>query len=272
MFKKIITLLFFVQLASALSLIEPLQTEAGEAPVYLGVVGPGQTIELQFLRDTGVAAAINPTTGKNALWDMASVVQSTLPNRWLSKDSLKYETPLTVFITTSETNEKKNYTFSVGFVDEYEGTAPTVANFMATIDPDVLEIELEKSTVYAGVGQPALFKLIARSKSSASDTFTISAEGLPYDWQFTKTFFLPHGEEKEVYFEVIGNIQKEVSFEITVTSLSSEEIKQKATAKVITSSNLIQDAKAASLGLPLFPSVEQHVYSLFGLVANLLFK
>ncbi len=259
-------------LVSSISLLEPLKATAGEEPLYLGVVGPGQTLELQFSRDTGLPAAISPTSGQNAFWDQASVIRSTLPVDWKSQDSLQYESPLTVFVTTSPAAEKKDYIFSVGFTDEYEGTSPQVAKFRITVDPDVLDVSLSQPSVTAGVGQPAVFTLVAKSKSMASDTFVITASGLPYDWQFSKTFFLPHGSEGVVFFEVIGNIQKEVAFQINVTSVSSNDIRKTANAKVITESTLLQDAKSTSLGLPLFPSVEQQVYAIVGLVANLLFK
>ena len=267
-----VLLLILPTIVIGVSLLEPIEKEVGDESVLLGAVAPGQTLELKFSRDTGVLAAINPATKKNALWDQASVVKLTLPEGWTSKDSLKYENPLTVYVTVSPTAEKRQYTFSVVFLDEYEGTPTAVTRFKVDVDPDVVELSLDKPTVTAGVGQPALFLLRAKSRSIASDTFVIKATGLPYDWQFKKTFFLPHEGEQEVFFEVVGNIQKEVSFSINVTSLSSPAVVKKLDAKVVTTSDLLQDAKSASLGLPLFPSVEQHVYSLFGLVSNLLFK
>ncbi len=272
--KHLFFLLLLVSLVSSatVSLLDPVEANVGDAPVFLGVAGPGQTIELKFSRDTGVPAAINPTTGKNAVWDQANVIQSNLPGGWSSKNSLKYENPLTVFITVSPKAEKKEYEFSVGFVDELEGTPAKIAKFKVKVDPDVFEFKLAEERVSTGVGQPALFTLKAKSKSIASDTFVIKATGLPYDWQFSKVFFLPHNQEKDIFFEVIGNIQKEVPFEITVSSVSSEELHKNIKATVLTSSNLLQDAKAASLGLPLFPSIEQNIYALIGLLANLLFK
>ncbi|MBI4406751.1 hypothetical protein HY571_02455 [Candidatus Micrarchaeota archaeon] len=261
-------LLLLASSANGITLVEPVQIEVREN-VYLGVAGPGQTIELKFSRDTGLQAAINPR-GTNALWDQASVVESTLPRGWSYRDSLRYENPLTVFVTINPEAERDNYSFAVGFTDEYEGTAPQTAQFTVEVDPDVLDVRLERQTIFAGVNQPAVFKLIATSKSTASDTFVITAEGLPYDWRFSKTFFLPHNEEKEVFFEVIGNIQKEVPFTIKATSLSSREIASSAEARVITSSNFLQSAKSTTLGLPLFPNVEQHIYSVIGILANYL--
>ena len=269
---SIVAFSLMLTLVAGISLLEPLKADAGEAPIHLGTVGPGQTLELQISRDTGLPAAINPTTGHNAFWDQASVIRSTLPASWQSRDSLKYESPLTVFVTIGPEAVKGNYVFSVGFTDEYEGTAPQVAKFNVTVDPNVFDVSLDQPTVTAGVGQPAVFALRAKSKSVASDTFVIKASGLPYDWQFTKTFFLPHGSEQVVFFEVVGNIQKEVPFQINVTSVSSKDITKTTNAKVITQSTLLQDAKSTSLGLPLFPSVEQQVYAVVGLVSNLLFK
>ena len=268
----VLVLLFVVSLASGITLLAPVNAEADNAPVYIGRVGPGQTVELQFSRDTGSVAAINPTTGNNALWDKANVVKSTLPEGWEGKDSLKYETPLTVFVSVSPSAEEKNYTFEVGFIDEYEGTESKVAKFTVSVDNDVFDAGLEQETVVAGVGQPAVFALRVKSTSSASETFRINATGLPVDWKLSKTFFLPAKEEKVVYFEVVGNIQKEVPFEIIVSSISSDKITKTNDARIVTVSTLLQDAKATSHGLPLFPSVEQHVYSLIGLVANLLWK
>ncbi len=270
MYKQVIAILFlFVASVGAITLLEPVQQTVGETPISLGVIGPGQTIAVKFARDTGLPAPINPTTGKNALWDQASIVTPTLPAGWGSKDSLKYENPLTVYVTSSPAAEKGEYNFSIAFTDEYEGTPTQVADFKVTVDPDVLDVGLVEPTVSAGIGQPAIFQLVAKNKGAASDTFTIKASGLPYDWQFTKTFFLPRGKEASVYFEVVGNIQKEVPFQINITSISSSKITKTANARVVTTSDLFQDAKSASLGLPLFPSAEQQIYALFGLVANL---
>ncbi|MFH0713201.1 MAG: hypothetical protein V1931_01380 [Candidatus Micrarchaeota archaeon] len=273
MFKKLFLFaLLTLSIANAVTLIEPIQAQTGDAPVDLGVIGPGQTIALKFSRDTGALAAINPDTGKNALWDKASVIKSTLPQGWGGKDSLKYETPLTVYVTVSSEAVSKEYMFSVGFEDEYEGTPNYIANFKINVDSNVFDAQLESKTATAGVNQPAIYKLKVKSTGQASDTFVITATGLPYDWQFSKTFFLPYGQEKDVYFEVIGNIQKEVPFKIKVTSISSDKITKTLDAQVITTVDLIRDAQSTTLGLPLFPSAEQHLYALIGLVANLLVR
>lgn len=237
--------------------------------IELGAVGPGQTLELKFSRDSGALSVVNPQTGKNALWDKAEAIN--LPEGWVTRDSLLYENPLTVFVTVSPSAREEDYLFSVKFTDEYEGLAPQIIRFKVRPTTEVVDVTLENPTLTTGVGQPAVYTFNIKSKSSASDTFTIRSSGLPYDWTFTKTILLPHNQEKKIVYEVVGNIQKDVSFSFDITSLSSANIKRNVNARVITVTSLLQDAKATSLGLPLFPSIEQNIYALIGFVTNFLF-
>ena len=276
--KLLLLLLFLVAFSSVItaakvSVIEPVKITAtgGEEIVDLGFAGPGQTLAILINRDTGEKAKQNLNGESNALWDKASVVESTLPSGWHSRDSLNYEDPLTVFVTIgSDAKNDVKYGFSIKMSDEYEGVAPLVVNFRVRVTKDVLDVILQNPTVTTGVSQPAVYVFNIKNKGSSTDTFQISAVDLPYDWRFTKTILIPHNSEKTVYYEVVSPVQKDLQFTFKTQSISSSEITQNSVARLVTSTSLIQEYKASVLGVPLFPSVEQNVYYLLGFLAHVL--
>lgn len=260
-------------IASVATILEPIKAtiEGTENVVDLGFAGPGQTIAIMFKRDSGVKSKQNLQGEKNAVWDKASVVESTLPLNWKSKNSLNYEDPLTVFITIDgSAKSDANYGFSVKLTDEYEGVLPLVVNFKVKVSKDVLGVQLLNPQISTGVGLPAVYVFKIKNKGSSTDTFQIKALNLPYDWRFTKTVLVPHNSEKTIYYEVIGNVQKDLQFDFKVQSISSSEISKVNQARLITSSSLLSEYKSAVLGVPLFPSAEQNIYYLIGFIANVL--
>ncbi len=276
---KFITVFSLVVLFSALvfaskvTIVEPIKTtvEGTEGVIDLGFAGPGQTLAIMLSRDSGEKAKQNLKGESNALWDKASVVESTLPSGWRTKDSLNYEDPLTVFVTIgSDAKNDVKYGFSIKLSDEYEGVAPQVVNFRVRVTKDVLDVTLQNPTVTTGVSQPAVYIFNVKNKGSSTDTFQISASDLPYDWKVTKTVLIPHNSEKTVYYEVVGNVQKDLPFNFKTTSISSGEIEVVSPARLITASSLVQEYKSTVLGVPLFPSAEQNIYYLLGFIANVL--
>ncbi len=258
--------------ASVISVLTPIQQSISSSNqvVNLGLVGPGQKVEVTFDRGTQQQVSyLNASYYgfREAVWDKANVV--SMPAGWSASDSLYYETPLTVFVFVSPNASEGLYNFTVEFLNEYQGVQPFNATFQVQVSDNVVETSLLNPVVYTSVGQPAVYTLNVQSLSSASDIFEVSAEGLPYNWQFTKTFFLPRDSNVTVYYEVVGSELKNLNFNIRVQSISSSLISSEANASLVTTSSLIQQMEGVSEGVPLFPSIEQTVYSLIGLVAGL---
>lgn len=259
--------------AATVNVLTPVQQTVTSSSqiVNLGLVGPGQKVEVTFDRGTQQQVSYLNSSYygfREAVWDKANVV--SLPQGWTASDSLYYETPLTVFVFISPNASNGDYNFTVQFLNEYQGVEPFNITFQVTVSTNVIQTTISPSTVYTGIDQPAIYALNVESLSSASDVFEISAEGLPYNWQFTKTFFLPRNSNVTVYYEVIGSEQKTLNFNLHVQSLSSNLISNDVQAKLITTSSLIQQMQGVSDGVPLFPSIEQTVYSLLGLVGNMI--
>jgi hypothetical protein len=267
-------LLLMPSIASALSVgvLTPVQQSVSNSTqvVNLGLVGPGQKVEVTFGRSTQQQVSYLNSSYYgfvDAVWDKANVV--SLPSGWSSSDSLYYETPLTIFVFVSPNASNGNYDFTVQFLNEYQGVAPFNVTFQVTVSTNVIQTTISPSTVATGVGQPAVYALKVQSLSSADDIFEVSATGLPYDWQFTKTFFLQRDSNATVYYEVIGSEQKSLTVNFHIQSLSSGLIYNDVQANLVTTTSLIQEMQSVSAGVPLFPSIEQTVYSLIGLMANI---
>jgi len=238
--------------------------------VYLGTIGPGQKVEVSIDRGTNELSKDAKTFGSEAIWDKLAVVPESLPAGWSLRDSLTYETPLTAHIIAAKNAPDGEYVVRLQTVDEYEGVAPLVFTAKITVSKNVLNAQLSPATITTGVGQPAIYWLTLTSLSTANDAFEISAEGLPYAWAYTKTVFVSRGSSKQVPYEIIGSAQKDFPVKFVVRSLSSPLIYRELDGRLITTSSLLQDAKAAALGVPLFPNSEQAIYSLIGFLANVL--
>jgi len=240
--------------------------------INLGVIGPGQKVEVSIDRGTNELSKDAKNFGSEAIWDKLVVVPESLPVGWSLRDSLTYETPLTAHVIAAKDAPDGEYAVQLQTIDEYEGVAPLAFTAKITVSRNVLNAAVSPSTITTGVGQPAIYRFTLTSLSTANDAFEISAEGLPYAWAYTKTVFVPRGSSKEVPYEIIGSAQKDFPVKFIVRSLSSPLIYRELDGRLITTSSLLQDAKAAALGVPLFPSSEQAIYSLIGFLANVLWK
>lgn len=260
--------------ASHVLVVSPVQQEitSDQAPevrvVDFGVIGPGQKLEIQMQRPTGEKAK-NIAYEQEAVWDKLFIIPEALPFGWQSIDSLFYEEPLKAFVIASPEATDGIYEFSLKTLDESEGVEPLIFRGSVRVSRQLLEVSVEPATARAGVGQPAVFLIKLKNKSSASDAFRISALGLPTEWRYTRDAFVAHNSETTVPYEVAAGEAGEYSLKLKAVSLSSAAIQAEAQANLVARSSLLDDLKASTHGILLFPSVEQVVYSLLGLLANL---
>ncbi len=257
--------------ASRVVVIEPVKKEiaVGSAEVVdLGVVGPGQKVEVAAERGTGEP---HPYYGKEKTWDKLSVVEDSLPPGWRGIDSLLYESPLKAFVIVANDAPDGEYVFSLSALDELEGTPPQVINARVVVSRNVLSLDVLTPLVTAGGGQPAVYSLRVSNTGSASDVFEISvSSGLPSRWTYTKQVFVPWNSSVDVQYEVVSEGYGRFPVVFKAVSLSSSEIAKEASGELVAESSLYLEARAASHGILLFPSVEQAIYSLTGFLANVL--
>jgi hypothetical protein len=271
MWKKAFLLLFCLSvLASAahLNIVSPVAQEvtSAEQLIDFGIVGPGQKIEVIADRGTGERVE----TGGEAKWEQLRVLGEDLPAGWRNESSFLYESPMKAFIVLPKHALDGTYFFQMHTYDEYEGTPSMSVRGKVVVSINVLELEALKKTVVAGVGQPAVFLIRLRNKSSASDAFEISVAGVPAEWAFPRRVFVSHNSEAVIAYEVVGAEKGEFSITIQARSLSSDAITAKEKVSLKTQSSLLNDAQATSHGILLFPSIQQIIYSLIGFAANVL--
>jgi hypothetical protein len=262
----LIAFIGFVQAAPHAAVVDPvLQTMQEGQTLDLGVVGPGQRLEVEIKVGTGETDAV---TGKEKDWDRLYVESGKLPAGWQSLDSLYYEKKMKAIVLVSKDAPDGEYEFALRTFDEYEGAAPVVFNAKVRVSKDVFGFNVVQDGVRAGVDQPAVYTLKLRNLGSASDAFRIEVGGgLPSAWTYTREVFVPHNSEREVQYELVGTDQGEYRVQFKATSLSSSRITGEDTSGLVVRSSLIEDMKAAGRGMLLFPTIEQIVYNLLGLIA-----
>ncbi len=273
---------FFLTLISALLLVTPVALAAnliitdpvsatvnGVQVIDLGVVGPGQKLELIAERNTGEDA--KGLTYKNeALWDRLVVVPESLPPGWSNEDSKWYESPMHLFVTVDKNTADGLYTFSARTIDEYEGARPLTVIFSVQVSRELLELEVVEKNSLVGVEQPAVYIFILRNKSSASDVFEVTQSGLPNAKPVVKKIQVPHNSQEAVSFELLQKEQGDYSVSFTATSLSSPLISASTSDVLSVKSTLWNDMRAVSHGMLLFPSAQQAAYAVMGLIASIL--
>lgn len=257
--------------ASYLIVTDPVYQTAGANDIVdLGVVGPGQKLEVVAIRGSGETAK-NIAYEKEASWDRIFVIPEQLPPGWTSEDSKWYEEQMHAFVTVAKDAEDGIYFFKVRAFDEYEGVASLEISFKVTVSRDLLEAQLAEKTVSVGVEQPALFYLLLKNKSSASDAFEIKVTGPPsIGTGVTRKTYLRHNSEDVIPIELFEGERGEYQANFEVKSFSSDAIKAKDSASLLVYTSILHDMQAVSHGVLLFPTAEQPIYALLGLIAKLL--
>ncbi|HLD62390.1 MAG TPA: hypothetical protein VI875_00820 [Candidatus Norongarragalinales archaeon] len=271
--------LFFLALfsipafASQLNIVSPVQQTLvlPEHVLDLGVIGPGQTVEVVAERGSGVIAKESQTKGE-ALWDQLFVVRESLPAGWKADDSKLFENPFHAFVTASPTAGDGEYAFQLKAFDQYDGAGEKVFSAKVRISKDLLEQSVDERKIVTGVGLPAVLQIKLRNKSSASDVFELKASGVSSSWAAQRRVFVRFNSEEAVEYEILPGEQGEFGIGITSTSLSSPLISASSEITIQAVSSLEQDLRALNKGLLLFPTVEQVVYSALSLVSYLVYK
>jgi hypothetical protein len=265
--KKAIVFLLLASViwAADLRVIAPApQTISGGQELDLGVMGPGQKLELVVNRGSGVTA--KGWSGGEALWD--EIGFTDLPPGWSSEDSKAYEQPMRAYLEASKDAPDGVYFAELTAWDEYQGAPTTKFRIRVQVRSDLLNPELLTPSVVAGANQPARFQFILKNDSNAGDAYEITVSGLPGKWP-AKKVFVPYHSTKTVSYEVGSSERGDYDVGFTIQSISSDRISTENNGKLSIQTNVFLDMLATSHGILLFPSIEQPVYSLIGLFANL---
>lgn len=248
--------------------VQPIKKQIFEGDTLdLGIVGPGQKIELEISRSSNIF----DFRDVEETWDRLIIDDDTLPDFWKSEYSKRYEANPKAFVIVYGDAPDGDYTFALSTDRDYSTPSQNPVKFFVRVrvTRDVLGIEVMSKLVKGGVEQPSEFEIRLTNKGSASDAFNLEVvSGLPNSWKFKKQVFVPHNEERIVQYEVVAAEQVDAQVEFKATSLSSDSIYATDSGGLQTRSSVLQDMKSVGNGVILFPYIEQAVYYLMGFIAN----
>ncbi|MFA4946842.1 MAG: hypothetical protein WC607_04900 [Candidatus Micrarchaeia archaeon] len=253
--------------ATQIMVLKPVQSAVGSGDIVnLGVIGPGQKVEIVVDRASG----FTKPEGGEALWDRALVEFDDAMGMagWTREDSQFYERELRAYVSAARDAPNGEYLFDLKTIDEYEGAETTVVKCRVTVSDDVLDFVPGDSALTAGVGLPAVYYFVLKNKSSASDSFEVTVSGLPGGWQEARRFFVPYLSQRTITYSVSSQEAGVFPLVFKAESVSSELISKGVTGSLETKRDLYTDMLATSHGLLLFPSVQQAIYALFGLASG----
>jgi len=251
--------------AGSVIITQPVAKEVFEEQVIdLGLVGPGQKLEIEISRKAGDV----DHRGSEYLWDQLAVNKESLPINWEKLDSLYYEKQMKAFVVVAKDTSDGEYDFTLTTSRDYGGVDPITFKAKVKVSKEVLKVVPVDNSITAGVNQPADFQFIVRNTGSASDIFEIRVNsGLPKAWVFRKTIFVPHNSEKILNYQIVTTDQGKFLVNFKIVSLSSDRIAVDTIGILEAKPSLIEDAKAASRGVILFPTIIQVVYNIVGFIA-----
>ena len=270
LFLVILVSLFAVSAQAAfLNIMSPVQQRMGAyESVDLGIAGPGQTITLVVGRESdGTTIGYNPQA-----WD--NVTPLDVPPGWEVEGAREYPMKVKIKIAPDAPNTIYNLTLMAKDEGKADGTGyDNIGNltFFAavTVSTDVINISVSPSQVMTGVGQPAAYMVAITNRGSASDPFQIRVKDGLSAWRYEKQVLVNYNSTRVVPYEVVLNEIGEKNFTLEVSSLSSPLIKQELPLSVVAEGDVLQDWRATTHGLMLFPILLEPLYAVMGLIGNL---
>lgn len=257
--------MLFFGLAFSLHVLAPVDKEIKEGDtVYLGSIGPGQTIEVLVDQDVKTGGRF----GQGGVFDYAVVEKA--PPGWIGIPSKLHDKPLRVALTADPEAKEGEYIAKIKVIDEnnVDGLGETTFFVKVNVTYDVADVSIEPVYVKTGPGQPAKFSITINNKGATGDAFIIQAQG-PKRWEFKRSVFVPAKSEKTIVYEIVGNEEEVYKTQLSVQSSASPLIHYEKNITVDIQSNILHDMKATNNGVLTFPIFESLVYSFFGLISNL---
>ncbi len=233
--------------------------------VYIGTIGPGQTIDVRIEPIVTTGGIFN----KGGQYDLAIVTKN--PPGWTFEPSQQYGKPLQVKITADKNAPEGMYNSDITIIDENNGEELGNVTFtlLTNITWDVMNMNVSPSHLTVGPGQPARFSITVYNTGSASDQFVVSATGAKR-WQFVKPIYVPAKSSRTIVYEITAYEEEYYTPVIKVESVASPNIHEEQNVSFTVRSDLIGDFRATNQGTLLFPVFEAPIYSLAGLIAAVL--
>lgn len=232
--------------------------------IFLGVIGPGQTIDVAM---RGIAQNCGREM-RGGTWYRFRVL--TYPPGWEPIEFKWMADIMKSGVKASRTAKDGNYTITL-LLEEDPAKAQELGTIMFTadivVDKNVLRSRVLKHELTTGVGLPARYDVVIENSGDASDVIMLSSIGFPA-WNMTRALHLPKKAKMITFYEVLVNEEKEYEGKIIVTSQSSALMAQSHDVKLTARSSLLGDIRATKYGLLLFPAILEPFYSLLALIAS----
>jgi hypothetical protein len=216
----------------------------------LGNIAPGQTVTLEFSRETG----------SNFLWDNFNV---TVPPNWEKKETLSDK--ITVQITAPK-DSIGLYDFNITATSSYEpGTikTPEILPFQIFVSNTSYVFEFP-SQFNAVIDYPNTLFFKIKSNSLAKDTIKFSISGFPTKWVKEVSTTIKPLDEKTLFFSIYPMEQK--TFSVLFMATHESGLSETIPGEIIVSSTTFQTKlKAMAEGFSLIPVILQPFYSLLSL-------
>ena len=264
----LIFLLVNVYLAMYAEVLEPIERNVTDGEnVYLGKIGPGQTLYITVYGKARTGGKF----GKGGTWQILRVV--SVPEGWEGYNSKEMATYMQATIKPAKNARDGRYTITMRLEeDETKQQELGSVTFFVTVDVDknvILYNVLDKE-IEVGVGQPARVRITITNTGKASDVVEISSEGLLMPEYLQKKYvYVPAGKEISTYYEFISDEEKRYEPKLKIISKSSDLISHEEILNITVKSNLIGDIKATKNGILLFPSILDTFYSLIAIIGKL---
>lgn len=255
---------FIASFIFAIPMIAPFERGiAGGDEIYLGEIGPGQTI--------AISIDGRPTTG--GIYNLGGTYEtaraSELPSGWSATESDWAGIPLQVKIKSDALASEGEYRIKMEVLDSQpEGLENITFYVKLNVTHEVLDVSLDSQVKRVLAGQPARFYITLDNKASTGDTFKVSSTNVP-KWAFSKSVYVPAKSQKTIYYEVAGAEESTYSPLIEVVSTSSPLINRTLNTTVEIGPSVLADYKAANNGMLFFPAMNGLLYAFAGLISNL---
>lgn len=279
-FLALLVLLILPANAGVVKVISPVgqtlsESEGGLLPeVDLGVVGPGQKLEIIVSTETGEISKGGQTLStREAEWDLLEVVSDSLPRGWLGQNSLRFESPMKAFVVVAKDAADGEYSFLFRTKDDLEDVTPFSFKAKARVKRNVLELKIVGEPVKLESKHVGVYVIELQNQANANDVFDLTVSGLPKAFEEgtgERTVFVPFNSRVTVPIQVEAPELGEFELEFKAVSLSSPAISSSKTTTLFAGTSLVSDLRAAARGVLLFPTAASSIYALLSLAASLL--
>lgn len=264
----VLTSVLFLGLANATTYVAiqgPVNyTMYNNGSVYLGKIGPGESFYVLANASTTNKTGYMVNLG----WD--TLVAVKLPNGWYAQQSPLYANPMRIRITVSPNATNGRYALTLRAVNfnNYSRLGNLTFTTYVNVSTNVFSVNVNPTTLYSGVNQPANIKVDINNTGISDDPFLIFVQGLP-SWNVTDSVLSLHGKNTQFTYPVFIGQPGKYYLNLTVSSSSSQFLKRSYPVVFQVNTTLYNDYKALGSGVSISPVIFEPAYAFMSLIQYL---